>query len=159
MKHVVIARCKGNIIFRRRQASREEGPRLFSKSLKVFHSLLYYWRRLLFHVQGSVPQWLKGSFYRVGPGIIQVGPLSFIQWDATDDHDRCLSGRGLLLPAPLRHALRHAQVHHRAQRGEGQHLQGSQPDKDMILSSFSIFYSKNDPSFGFPCSQRITKSE
>merc|ERR1719322_985856 len=24
-------------------------------------------------VQGSVPPWLKGSFYRVGPGIIQVG--------------------------------------------------------------------------------------
>ena len=36
-----------------------------------------------------------------------------------------LSGRGLVLPPPVRHALRPAQVHYRARRGEGQHLQGS----------------------------------
>ena len=43
---------------------------------------------------------------------IDRGSLSFI------------SGRGLVLPAPVRHALRHAQVHHRARLGAGQHLQG-----------------------------------
>ena len=66
----------------------------FSMPLKVaffFHVVL--------HVPGSVPPWLKGSFYRVGPGIIQVWHNTltrlahhlFSGTSTMDDQNRCLS--------------------------------------------------------------------